>query len=47
MPRIVHFDISVSEPEEAIEYYSNVIRVGDCEVGRPDGLLACYDRPGG
>ena len=24
MPRIVHFDISVSEPEKAIEYYSNV-----------------------
>ena len=24
MPRIVHFDINVSEPEEAIEYYSKV-----------------------
>lgn len=24
MPRIVHFDISVSEPERAIEYYSEV-----------------------
>ena len=24
MPRIVHFDISVSEPEKAIEYYSEV-----------------------
>ena len=24
MPRVVHFDLSVSEPEEAIEYYSKV-----------------------
>ena len=24
MPRIVHFDINVSEPEKAIEYYSEV-----------------------
>ena len=47
MPRIVHFDISVSEPEKAIEYYSNVFGWEIVKWGRSDGLLACYDRPGG
>ena len=40
MLRIVHFDISVSEPERAIEYYSKVFEWEIVKWGGADGLLA-------
>ena len=47
MPRVVHFDINVSESEEAIEYYSKVFGWEIVKWSGPTDYWLVDDRAGG